>query len=242
MEEEVGDSNVFVMKIDGEPGDLHCMTCLKICNYAEGTFCCTKSRNLSLNEKRSESAFLMVCLQRHAIDQMVKALIADKEIVDTNGKCLFCRNNKQHEKDKWCAGRTKVQLYLSRLHKDEAKVDDYLEKYLEIRVDNRMKELKKVHERIEREMREYHTNDGKSEEEIQHILARQGRNARKTERKELMNLEHENEQIRGRLARKLASKKLESIDKIEKSCAPPPPTLEEFIHSQFEPDPDQTPR
>lgn len=54
----------------------------------------------------------MICLQRNTIELMVTALLANKKIIDSKGNCAFCRNKKQHEEEKWCAGRTKLQLFL----------------------------------------------------------------------------------------------------------------------------------
>lgn len=196
------------------------MSCLKICNYTEGAYCCDQILNMSMKKKRCESAFFMVCLQRHAIEKMVQALVEGKQIVDTNGKCLFCRNQRAHEVDQWCTRKTKTQLYLSRLPKDEEKIDRLLEKYLTIRVNNKMNDLKRSQEGVIREMREGAAEEGMIEEETIHMVARQARLNRKAQREEMERLDEENEQIRDRMARKLLQKKEETIQMLQDHAAP----------------------
>lgn len=201
------------MEIDGGPGDLHCMKCLKICNYLKDSYCCKKTKNMTLPQKKAESAFLMICLQRNTIELMVTALLANKKIIDSKGNCAFCRNKKQHEEEKWCAGRTKLQLFLHRIDKDELKVEEYLEKYLEIKTRNRMEQLDIVQARIVREMKAVAIAQGKSEEEVEHILAKQGRKARRMQRSEYKHAEEDNKGVRQRLAAKLVAKKSEIIER-----------------------------
>ncbi|KAF1749332.1 hypothetical protein GCK72_025799 [Caenorhabditis remanei] len=225
------EDEVFVMKLDGDPGDFHCMACLKICNYLDQIYCCAKTCNMPGQQQRCEGAFLKVCLQRHAIDEMVTAMLADKKIVDMKGNCLFCRNKKHHEELKWCAGKTKLELFLHVIDREDWKIDTLLEKYFEIRVQNRMNDLRKVQARIEREMRAVAEAHGKQPAEIEHMMAKQGRSARRIQRREVDHIETENEGIRRRLGVKLLKKKNQTIQRIKDACEAAP--IPEMVCTQM---------
>uniref|UniRef100_A0A1I7TRM6 Zf-AD domain-containing protein n=1 Tax=Caenorhabditis tropicalis TaxID=1561998 RepID=A0A1I7TRM6_9PELO len=206
------------LQLEGGAGDIHCLECLKISNYLQDVYCCDKIRNMNILDKECKSVFLMVCFQRHVIGKMITAILEGKKIVDKSGNCVFCRNKKQHEEDKWCAGKTKLELYLHIIDKEEMVVERCLEKFLEVRLRNREKELKKVHERIRREMAASIQNSGKTDQEIDHLLKKQGREARRQERKQSEKTEEENQGIRDRVSACLQRQKQETIKKMEEAA------------------------
>ncbi|CAO4387497.1 unnamed protein product [Caenorhabditis nigoni] len=219
-EGSIANDNVFVLEMDGFRGDLHCMTCLKICNYEEGAYCCDAMERMPEADKKRESDFFKICLQRHAIDQMVKALIAGKKVVDNKGKCVFCRTSKQHNEEKWCERKTVMELYLHQVDKEERKIDRHLERFLNTRLQNKKQALNQVQARITREMKAAHEQMGMNKFESIHILNKQGRDARKMQRREIEHVETENENIRKRLAKKLLVKREQTEEKIRNSERP----------------------
>ncbi|CAI2355752.1 unnamed protein product [Caenorhabditis sp. 36 PRJEB53466] len=211
--------DVFVMNLEGHPGDYYCMSCTTMCNYIRDVTCCEKTKKMTLVQKECRCEFMLVWVFVNAIRQIIDATYAGKKVVNNDGDCMHCLTMKKHNEEKWCVNQPKKVLLNRRVLEAELNAEDHVTRFVELRSDCRLLEIEKAQKKALKGLSKYLKNAQHTTHYINHAISKQKRQSAREIRQEEEKLEKENEVIKSKLMANVRKSISDAIEEAERRTA-----------------------